>query len=395
MNKLFIFVMLGSLALTGQLAWGSASTPDFYEVYGPNPRYRLDDTDADGTYWVLTNDWHVTNSLAVYYSHGASVGYPFVIETDAPDDLLYLDTFGRIGIKTSTPLFELHIVDTVPEIRLEDSSVGAGTVNFQMNSNEFAIEGNSQQDIVEIDTRAPAHSLIISEVGELSSNWIGSETAGDGLKNLMTLTANNSEATLSSDVGFALMNERENFQWNFRTAEFAQGFMATKNGSGGSEFEIRNSTSDYRQVSLYLGNGAFCNSSGQWRDASSREYKENIKELSAIEAMAAFEKLQPVSYTFKKDAKKEPVLGFIAEDVPELVAAQERKSLSALELVALLTKVVQQQQKQIKVQLEQMDAQGVAIRELQQNQQYLQSAVPAATLTGWQPRRMKKTPGIL
>lgn len=36
-------------------------------------------------------------------------------------------------------------------------------------------------------------------------------------------------------------------------------------------------------------------------------------------------------------------MGFIAEDVPELVATRDRKSLSPMDLVAVLTRVVQDQ----------------------------------------------------
>ena len=37
-------------------------------------------------------------------------------------------------------------------------------------------------------------------------------------------------------------------------------------------------------------------------------------------------------------------VGFIAEDVPDLVATKDRKSLSPMDLTAVLTKVVQGQQ---------------------------------------------------
>ena len=40
-------------------------------------------------------------------------------------------------------------------------------------------------------------------------------------------------------------------------------------------------------------------------------------------------------------------MGFIAEDVPDLVAAKDRKTLNPLDIVAVLTKVVQKQQKVI------------------------------------------------
>lgn len=85
---------------------------------------------------------------------------------------------------------------------------------------------------------------------------------------------------------------------------------------------------------------------GNWNPASSREYKENIRNLNPDEAAAALEGLNPVKFNYKK-RKNEEHLGFIAEDVPGLVAMNERKNLSTMDIVAVLTKVVQQQQKSL------------------------------------------------
>ncbi len=65
--------------------------------------------------------------------------------------------------------------------------------------------------------------------------------------------------------------------------------------------------------------------------------------------MRAFEPLEPVSFVYKSDSSKEERLGFIAEDVPDLVAMQDRKHLNAMDLTAVLTKVVQEQQKMLQV----------------------------------------------
>jgi hypothetical protein len=95
---------------------------------------------------------------------------------------------------------------------------------------------------------------------------------------------------------------------------------------------------------LDVGNsGAYCNG-GAWVDGSSRKYKENIEELTTAEAQQAFEKLEPVKFQYKEN-KGETYLGFIAEDVPDLVAMNDRKGLNPMDIVAMLTKVVQEQQK--------------------------------------------------
>ncbi len=52
--------------------------------------------------------------------------------------------------------------------------------------------------------------------------------------------------------------------------------------------------------------------------------------------------------------KDDEYVGFIAEDVPDLVATKDRKGLAPMDLTAVLTKVVQEQQKMLRVQHEAM-----------------------------------------
>ncbi|WP_415405729.1 tail fiber domain-containing protein [Sulfurovum sp. CS9] len=197
-------------------------------------------------------------------------------------------------------------------------------------SNVSGMEGN-----VGIGTDTPSVKLDVQ--------WSGSNTVGDGLTNLLVLSADNSEADKASDAGFRLVNGSTSKGWNFRTSSGGDAFQATLQGTGGAEFTVKNATSNISGTELHLGNGAK-NIGGLWINASSRARKENIKELSTQDALAAFHKLQPVTYNYKSD-KKEQVVGFIAEDVPELVAIQSRDGLSAMDMVAVLTKVVQEQDK--------------------------------------------------
>jgi hypothetical protein len=81
---------------------------------------------------------------------------------------------------------------------------------------------------------------------------------------------------------------------------------------------------------------------GSWVDASSRELKDNIVSLTNEDAAKALAGLNPVRYNYKV-TPDEGHVGFIAEDVPELVARKDRKGLSPMDIVAVLTKVVQEQ----------------------------------------------------
>lgn len=97
---------------------------------------------------------------------------------------------------------------------------------------------------------------------------------------------------------------------------------------------------------ITMASGAHVTTGGVWTDSSSRDYKENIENLTQQDAISALEKLNPVRFNYKIEQGEE-YIGFIAEDVPDLVATGDRKSLSSMDIVAVLTKVVQQQQKKI------------------------------------------------
>lgn len=81
--------------------------------------------------------------------------------------------------------------------------------------------------------------------------------------------------------------------------------------------------------------------------SSSREIKENIAELSSREAIETLQDLHPVKFSYKADSEKNLHNGFIAEDVPNTVATLDRKTVSSMDIVAVLTKVVKEQHKTI------------------------------------------------
>jgi Chaperone of endosialidase len=80
------------------------------------------------------------------------------------------------------------------------------------------------------------------------------------------------------------------------------------------------------------------------RFVSSRDLKQDIVNLSTEEATQTLKDLSPVKFSYKTDFQKHRHVGFIAEEVPDLLAAWDRKSIGALDVVAVLTKVVQEQQ---------------------------------------------------
>ena len=97
---------------------------------------------------------------------------------------------------------------------------------------------------------------------------------------------------------------------------------------------------------MHMVSGAYCSTGGVWINASSREYKKDIKDLTTDEAVDTLKELNPVKFSYKAGSDEHHV-GFIAEDVPELVATKDKKGMSSMDVVAVLTKVVQEQQKTI------------------------------------------------
>jgi hypothetical protein len=77
---------------------------------------------------------------------------------------------------------------------------------------------------------------------------------------------------------------------------------------------------------------------------SSRKYKKQIETLSADQAISTLNDLRPVTFKFKSNMEENHV-GFIAEDVPELVANKNRNNIGSMDIIGVLTKVVQEQQK--------------------------------------------------
>lgn len=115
---------------------------------------------------------------------------------------------------------------------------------------------------------------------------------------------------------------------------------------------------------IHLNDGAYSDGS-TWVDASSREYKTDITPLTLEQAQETLAGLDAVTFRYKKDEDGEMHVGFIAEDVPELVAMADRKGLSAMDIVAVLTSVVQGQQERLAEQEAQIAAQQERIDDLE------------------------------
>jgi hypothetical protein len=283
-----------------------------------------------------------------------AVTKPFLVEGNAPDSSLYVRSNGNLGLGTATPAQDVHVMSgNTPTIRLEQDGSGgltARTWDVGANNTSFFVRDvtNSSSLPLQIRAGAPTSSIDVAASGN-----VGIGTASPAVRLDVKTSSNgaavgrvqNSSATGYS--GFEYLNNAGNVAL----------YIGTDNASANTRF---NSINNFPIVILTNGaerirfpspggnfitaaNGALLTAGGSWVDASSRDFKKDIVSLDATEALTAIKKLDPVKFQYKSEPG-EQYLGFIAEDVPELVARNDHKSLSPMDIVAVLTKVVQKQQ---------------------------------------------------
>ncbi len=87
---------------------------------------------------------------------------------------------------------------------------------------------------------------------------------------------------------------------------------------------------------------------------SSRDFKDEIMELSAAEAQELFDHLHAVKYHHKDDPNQRQHIGFVAEELPSLLTTPDQKAYKPTDILAILTKVIKSQQARIQDLLEKM-----------------------------------------
>jgi hypothetical protein len=334
-------IITGSLCVGFDCQDGESFGFDTIILKEHNLRIYFNDTSYTASY--PTNSWRITindstNGGASYFSvddvdDGTSI---FKIEAGAPSNSLYVEDYGRVGLGTSTPVVELHIKDSdTPTLRLEQDSSGgwtAQTWDVAGNESNFFVRDatNGSKLPFRIQPSTPSSTLCLKSDGKVG---IGTWSPAEAVE--IEDTNNNVKLLLERTDGASAVFTAAQTQTHIGSYSNHEFRLYVNN-----DWVMRLNTDG--TLSMRDGGGY----DGSWNPASSREIKENIRNLTAKEAMDALEYLNPVKFNYKKNKEQERV-GFIAEDVPELVALKDRKSLGTVDIIAVLTKVVQEQQKTI------------------------------------------------
>lgn len=304
-------VIQGSLAVGLDAVDGEVFGFDSIRLKENNTRLSFVDTSASAGF--ASNDWTIIanesasggRNLLGFMDKGATGGdmgadtgvLSFYVLAGAGSDSLMVDQNSRVGLGTATPGLKLHMVNSdTPGVRLDQNGTGGFTPQiWDVAGNEANffirdVTGGSRLPF-RIRPGAPTSSIDISAIGR-----VGVGTASPNAK--MHVVAD-------STVGEGML--------------------------------IGPATTAANTATLHVEGTAFISKTIEI--GSSRTRKENIRDLSLAEAKDVLKDLQPVHFNYIADEQKQ--LGFIAEDVPEMVSTKSRKSLIPMDFVAVLTKVVQ------------------------------------------------------
>jgi hypothetical protein len=271
-----------------------------------------------------------------------------------------MDDTGRVGLGTTLPQRELVVVNgDTPTVRLDQNGSGGfdpWSWDLEGNETRFTIRNTTNGTYpVMISSAAPTYSINVSSLGRVGfgtslpegnihvyGTALADVFAGIGPSPAAGPALNFGYSGSTYGRGSGFFNSRPdalavapNPSLRFATAN-VQRMIITNLGRVG--LGVGNPSHP-----LHLASGAHVTAGGVWTDASSREAKQDIAPLTLEEARATLARLDPVKYAYRADPGERHV-GFIAEDVPDLVAASDRKGLSPMDLVAVLTRVVQEQQ---------------------------------------------------
>ena len=394
-------IVTGSECIGFDCVDGEAFGFDTLKLKENNLRIFFEDTSTAAGY--PANDWRIiandsasggANMFAIEDSTAAR--NLLTIEAAAPANSVYIDSTGNIGFQTATPLLDLHVSTTdTPALRLEQTNAGgftAQTWDIGANEANFFVRDLTGGSRLPFRVRpgAPTSSIDIAASGIVgigtaspNANFGKLQVFGTNPGMLAAFGTDLIPLTMYHSGGQAafmynMYNDLTSFKiargTNFgASAEFNASFgtysvkiTSTSAATDGvvtpvERFTILSSgftgignTAPTQPLMVGVagsgtgGNGAHVTTGGTWTNGSSRAFKEHIEELTAEQALAAVTALKPVRYNYKAEPNEQYV-GFIAEEVPELVAQTStgRQYLSPMDVVATLTKVVQEQQKTI------------------------------------------------
>lgn len=282
-----------------------------------NLRIKFEDTSADpfpSTDWQLTANDSASggaNKFSIEDITAATI--PFTVTGGAPSNSMFVDSSGRLGLKTATPVLELHLNDTdTPAIRLEQNSSGGfspQTWDIAGNEANFFIRdvtGGSRLPF-RIRPDAPTSSIDIAANGSVGMGTASPSAAlhvyrTDGTTQLRIQEAS---ATTAGRNMISMFNK---------------GDTRIRMDNGTSAWHLASTPTDFRIAAPLASNQLILTTAGNMTitgtltQGSSRSIKDNLVPLDARAILGEIASLSLFSWNYKNSTQSDRHVGPVAED---------------------------------------------------------------------------------
>jgi len=292
-----------------------------------NTRIKFDDTSTGAGF--PANDWQLTandsasggsSKFSIEDITGSKV--PFTITAGASTNSIFVDSTGRVGLRTSTPVLDLHInTSNTPAIRLEQNNSGgftAQTWDIAGNEANFFVRdvtGGSRLPF-RIRPGAPTSSIDISASGNVgigtaspsnSLHVASSDAAQDAGKVLIKNTSGTTtargllELNNNGSVIMVFKDTTQTPQWSF--------------GTTGTSFAVDNQAHTGTEMVMdQNGNVTFL---GTVTPNSSRTVKHGFESVDPREVLARVANMPITTWAYNGDPEVRH-MGPMAEDFHSL-----------------------------------------------------------------------------
>ena len=363
-----------------------------------NLRIKFQDTSSVGSF--PGNDWQITiNDTANGGANRFSIDdidsarTPFTIEAGAPSHSLYVSEKGKIGVGTSTPQSEIHILDgDTPALRLEqDSRMGWSKQTWIISGNEanFFIRDVTSGSALPFRIRsgAPNNSLYIGGNGNIglgtTSPSAKLEVVGDavirGTDSKVTITDTTTGGaadvrtllTLNSEHGSNIKFESRNInntEWKIGTHSSDNSFMISRADT------VDINADPHDNYNLLLNDNSFIvrkiesqelmrltdtalTINGTFVSASSRTIKDNIESVEPREILDMVSSLPIYKWNYINDEASVKHIGPIAEEFYELFRlGSDNKHIASLDTSGIALAAIQALSSELKIKSNQIES---------------------------------------
>jgi hypothetical protein len=289
-------ITTGSLCVGFDCANGESFGYDTVKLKENNLRFYFEDTSAgsfpSGDWRLRIND--TTSGGASYFAveDGTNGRTPFRIETGAPTHSLYVEDYGRVGLGTSIPYVELHIVDgDSPTMRLDqDGSSGWTAQRWDMMGNEtnFFIRDvtNGSRMPFRIQPSTPSSTLSLKSTGNVG---IGTWSPAAPL-----------EIETTGETSSLLLDRTDGGQWYL-------------SATGDGTFTVGTSVVEGEEL-LILDNTGNLTTSGTVNGISDRNVKRDFAPVDSAQVLDAVARLAVTEWSLLGDSNDVRHMGPTAQD---------------------------------------------------------------------------------